>query len=112
MLTDIGIETMRNSLADNAVRAEIVINDEIEDINILDVAKIGVNILKIYTQASKGNGKVTNIRILNKEGEAIIEKPRNIEKTQDHGLISTFMIELKEVEYAGDMSIFDLSEVV
>lgn len=102
---------MRDSIAENVVRAEIVINNEVEDINILDVSKINNNILKIYTQAAKGMGKITNIRILNKNGDVIIEKPRDIEKNKNDGLISTFMIELEEVEYSGSTSIFDLSEV-
>lgn len=102
---------MRDSIVENVVRAEIVINNEVEDINILDVSKINNNILKIYTQAAKGMGKITNIRILNKNGDVIIEKPRDIEKNKNDGLISTFMIELEEVEYSGSTSIFDLSEV-
>lgn len=112
LLTNLGIEIMRNALADNVVRAEIIINEEVEDIKILDISKIDNNILKVFTQASKGVGHISNIRILNREGEIIIEKPRNIEKTKDHGLISTFMIELLEVENSGNVSIFDLSEVV
>ena len=103
---------MRNALADNIARAEIIINKEIEDVNILDISRIENNILKVYTQASKGVGHITNIRLLNRNGDIVMEKPRDIDKTGDHGLISTFMVELQEVEYSGNTSIFDLSEVV
>lgn len=102
---------MRDSIVNNVARAEILINNEIQDINILDVSKEKDNILKIYTQAAKGMGRITNIRILNKDGDVIIEKPRNIEKNKNDGLISTFMLEIQEVEYSGNTSIFDLSEV-
>lgn len=88
-------------------KAEIVVNDKVQTITILRT-EVDKDVLKVYTQASKGEGTVTNIIIRDAEGDIILERPKSVVKNNNFGLISTFWIKIGETEVQNPISIFEL----
>lgn len=108
MLTQKTYRAVANLLAGMVHSAEVVLNDKPVKISILrtEVSEDGRQV-KIYTRAGKGQGKVTNLRILDQEGDPILERPKTLEMHPSYGLISTFWIEIGEKEIQSPISIFE-----
>lgn len=89
--------------------AELVIDNEVKPMEILRTESEG-NMLKIFTNASDGKGRVTDIYIRDKGGNIIISKPDSVLKFTGYSLVASFYIRVKEVEVSDPINIFDLAK--
>lgn len=108
MLTEKTYKAVAKLLESMMVKAEIVLDEKVVPISILrtEISKDGRQ-LKVYTRASSGDGQVTNLRILDSEGDIVLERPKLIQMHPNYGLISTFWIEIGEREVQSPISIFE-----
>ena len=89
--------------------AELVIDNEVKPMEILRTESEG-DMLKIFTNASDGKGRITDIYIRDKEGNIIISKPDSVLKFTGYSLVASFYIRIKEVEISDPINIFDLAK--
>ena len=86
--------------------AEMVIDGVVEPVQILDT-KIEGNLLKIFTNTTKGKGTITDLYIKDDDGNVVLSKPRMILKTHAYGVVSSFYIQLEEKEIPDPINIFE-----
>lgn len=89
--------------------AELVIDNEVKPMEILRTESEG-DMLKIFTNASKGKGEITDIIIRDAENNIIIRKPDSVLKTTGYSLVAAFYIRVREVEVTDPINIFDLGK--
>lgn len=97
-------------IKDKVKTAEVVFEGkEPEAVQIIR-KEITDNTLKVFVNTTKGKGTITDLRLLDDKGNAIISKPSGTIKTIDHAIVSTFWIRIAEEEIADPINIFELRE--
>lgn len=89
--------------------AEMIIDGKKSEMEILRTETNG-NMLKIFTNASRGKGEITDINIKDDKGNIIISKPDSVLKNTGYSLVASFYIRIKEIEVDDPINIFDLGK--
>lgn len=99
-----------NFIKDEIKTAVVVFEgEEAEEVQIIRKILEG-DTLKVLVNTTKGVGTITDIRLLDDEGQVLISKPTGRIKTVDHSIISTFWIRIVEEEMEEPIKIFELKE--
>lgn len=107
MISDYLIEQITKETKDKIKTAEIVLNDEVKEVQILrkDVEK---NLLKVYVNTADGKGTITDIRLKDDRGNVLLSKPCERLKTSGYAIVSSFYIRFVEEEMKDPVSVFEL----
>lgn len=110
MLSDFLLKEVGEYIKDEVKTAEVVFeNEKPRKVEILRKTLDG-NLLKIFVNTTKGVGTIVDIRLLDKDKNILISKPRGRIKTIDHAIVSTFWIRIVEEEIDNPVNIFELKE--
>lgn len=109
MLSDYLMNEVVKFIERKVATAEMTIEGKTETMEILKTEVKG-DILKIFTNASRGKGNITDIVIKDKDGKVIISKPDSVLKTTGYSLVAAFYIRVREVEIKDPINIFRLME--
>lgn len=63
-------------------------------------------LLKVFVNTPRGEGKITDLRLYDGEGNVMVSSPQEIVKTAGYGLVSSFYMQLTEREITDPVSIF------
>lgn len=109
MLSEKLISDICGFIESKVASAEMVIDGNKKSMEILKT-EISGNILKIFTNASEGKGRVSDIVIKDSDGNVIISKHDSLLKSTGYSLVASFYIRVKEVEIDDPINIFDLAK--
>lgn len=110
MLSDFLLKEVGEYIKDKVKTAEVVFeNEKPREVEILRKTLDG-DLLKIFVNTTKGVGTIVDIRLLDKDKNILISKPRGRIKTIDHAIVSTFWIRIVEEEIDNPVNIFELKE--
>lgn len=109
MLSEKLISDVVKFIESKVAKAELVIAEETREMEVLRTETTG-DMLKIFTNASKGKGEITDIIIRDAENNIIIRKPDSVLKTTGYSLVAAFYIRVREVEVTDPINIFDLGK--
>ena len=93
-ITEKGYETMIDAFIENIARAEMIVENIVYDADIIRVTKIDFKTLKILIRGEHGSGKVNTIIVYNKEGEQLINLPREMNKPKEQYVYTTCLFDL------------------
>lgn len=86
--------------------AQMIIDDVPVPIDIIKTEVDG-NLIKVFTNTTKGKGQISDILIKDSSGVVIMSKPRAVLKSSTHSLISSFYIKIVERESSMPINIFE-----
>lgn len=107
MLSEKAKGRMLECLLSSIDSAEMLIDGETVEAPIIR-AERQKDILKVFLNITQGQGQVSDIYILDADGEVVIHRPQMILKKSAYGLMSAFYIKLVEEEVEDPIKTFNL----
>ncbi|WP_215508369.1 hypothetical protein [Peptoniphilus sp. EMRHCC_23] len=108
MISDYLMHRVVEYIRDHIAKATIVIDGEEADGEIMRVDITKNHLLKIFINTPRPHGKITDVRVYDKTGALVINRPQETEKILGYGLVSSFYIQLIEHEITDPNSVFKM----
>ena len=107
-LTETAKRVVIQHLFDIALVAEIEIDGDMAEVFITDKKIVGNDTLQIITNASEYKGEIKMIRIRTVDGDVLMERPMDLDKTNQFGIVNAFTVKIK-IEELEDGEFFDVA---
>lgn len=108
MISDYLMQRVVEYIRDHIAKATIVIDGEEVDGEIMRVDITKNHLLKVFINTPRSHGKITDVRVYDKTGALVINRPQETEKILGYGLVSSFYIQLIEHEITDPNSVFNM----
>lgn len=108
MISDYLMQRVVEYIRDHIAKATIVMDGEEKDGEILRVDIAENYLLKVFINTPHSRGKISDVRLYDKTGKLVINRPQETEKLMGYGLVSSFYIQLIEHEITDPNSIFKM----
>ncbi|NLY09354.1 MAG: hypothetical protein GXZ11_05585 [Tissierellia bacterium] len=95
MITEKLIKATANFILSCITTAEITVDGVVEQVAIIH-KEVQDNLIKIHTQTGNGSGTIESIRLKNADGDVLMEKAHNVERSNRYSLVTKFALRLEE----------------
>ena len=108
MISDYLMQRVAEYIREHITKATIIMDGEEIDGEIMRVDVTKKHLIKVFINAPRSHGKITDVRIYDKTGALVINRPQETEKILGYGLVSSFYIQVIEHEITDSNSVFKM----
>ena len=108
MISDYLMQRVAEYIREHIAKATIVMDGEEIDGEIMRVDVTKKHLIKVFINTPRSHGKISDVRIYDKTGALVINRPQETEKILGYGLVSSFYIQLIEHEITDPNSVFKM----
>lgn len=108
MISDYLMQRVAEYIREHIAKATIVMDGEVIDGEIMRVDVTQKHLIKVFINTPRSHGKITDVRIYDKTGALVINRPQETEKILGYGLVSSFYIQVIEHEITDPNSAFKM----
>lgn len=108
MISDYLMQRVAEYIREHIAKATIVMDGEEIDGEIMRVDVTQKHLIKVFINTPRSHGKITDVRIYDKTGALVINRPQETEKILGYGLVSSFYIQVIEHEITDPNSVFKM----
>lgn len=108
MISDYLMQRVAEYIREHIAKATIVMDGEEIDGEIMRVDVTKKHLIKVFINTPHSRGKITDVRLYDKTGALVINRPQETEKLMGYGLVSSFYIQLIEHEITDPNSVFNM----
>ena len=108
MISDYLMQRVAEYIREHITKATIVMDGEEIDGEIMRVDVTKKHLIKVFINTPRSHGKITDVRIYDKTGALVINRPQETEKILGYGLVSSFYIQVIEHEITDSNSVFKM----
>ena len=108
MISDYLMQRVAEYIREHITKATIVMDGEEIDGEIMRVDVTKKHLIKVFINTPRSHGKITDVRVFDKTGALVINRPQETEKILGYGLVSSFYIQVIEHEITDPNSVFNM----
>lgn len=108
MISDYLMQRVAEYIREHIAKATIIMDGEEIDGEIMRVDVTQKHLIKVFINTPRSHGKISDVRIYDKTGALVINRPQETEKILGYGLVSSFYIQLIEHEVTDPNSVFNM----